>query len=108
MTDVQLLESHRTGRDDAAFAHLVRRHVGWIYGVARRRLRDSHLAEDVAQAVFVLLHRKAPRFPADGALVNWLHRATWYATEVAARNERRRRQRDTEAALLRPTLASDS
>src|SRR3954470_20224221 len=105
MTDVELLEDHRAGREQA-FADLVRRHVGWIYGVARRRLRDAHLAEDVSQAVFVLLHRKAPHFPADGALVNWLHRATWYASEVAARDERRRQQRETEAAMLRPTQTS--
>src|SRR5262245_38966171 len=53
MTDVELLENHRAGGDERAFAELVRRHLGWVYGVARRSLsgRDAHLAEDVAQAV---------------------------------------------------------
>jgi hypothetical protein len=58
-----------------------------VYGVARRRLRDAHLAEDVTQAVFILLHRKAPKFTADGALIAWLHRAARYASENAARGE---------------------
>src|SRR2546421_6663410 len=87
MTDVELLEKHRGGCDEA-FADLVRRHLGWVYGMARRRLRDSQLAEDVAQAVFILLHRKAPRFAAGGAMGNWLHKTAWYATENAAPNQR--------------------
>jgi RNA polymerase sigma factor (sigma-70 family) len=99
--DIELLERHRTGDSDAAFADLVRRHVGWIHGVAARRLRDSHIADDVAQAVFILLHRKSPRFASDRSLVAWLHRAAWYATEVAARQQRRRQRHETEAAVVR-------
>jgi RNA polymerase sigma factor (sigma-70 family) len=101
MTDVELLEQHRGG-SDSAFADLVRRHLGWVCGLARRRLRDAHLAEDVAQAVFVLLHRKAPRFAADRAMITWLHKTAWYASETAARSERRRHHRETEAAAQRP------
>src|SRR5438067_7748021 len=95
MTDVELLEQHRRG-DEKAFAELVRRHIGWVYGVARRRLHDAHLADDVAQAVFVLLHRKSPKFPSDAAMMRWLHKAAWYSTEVAVRSARRRRQHETE------------
>lgn len=107
MTDVELLNQHRHG-SDAAFADLVRRHLGWVYGLARRRLRDAHLAEDVAQAVFVLLHRKAPQFAADSAMISWLHRAAWYASETAARSERRRRGHEAEAAMLRPNTVDSS
>ena len=89
MKDVELLEQHRTGNEQA-FAELVRRHIGWVYGVARRRVRDEHLAEDVAQAVFVLLHGKSPRFPADGAMIRWMHRTAGYASQVALRNQHRR------------------
>ncbi len=35
------------------------------------------------------------------ALVAWLHRAAWYATEVAARKQRRQQRRETEAAMIR-------
>src|SRR5439155_3763658 len=109
-TDAELLADHRRngedrGGDDRAFAELVRRNVGWVHGAARRRLRDSHLADDVAQAVFILLHRKAPSFQTDRALIAWLHRTTWYASEVAARQRRRQRHHETEAAMLRQNAA---
>jgi RNA polymerase sigma factor (sigma-70 family) len=103
--DIELLEQHRTGSGDAAFAELLRRNVGWVHGIARRRLRDEHLAEDVAQAVFILLHRKSPRFTADRALVAWLHRTTRYASEVALRDQRRRQRRETEAVMQRQQSA---
>lgn len=107
MTDVELLEQHRTGGSDEAFADIVRRHVGWVHALARRRLRDSHGADDVAQAVFVLLHRKAPRFAADGAMINWLHTAARYAAEASARGESRRRTREAQAARARPEADAD-
>jgi len=59
MTDVELLDKHRGGCDDA-FADIVRHHIGWIYGLSLRRLRDPHQAEDVTQTVFILLHKKTP------------------------------------------------
>ena len=105
MTDVELLDQHRNG-SESAFTDLVRRHLGWVYGLARLRLRDSHQADDVAQAVFILLHRKAPRFAGDGSLIAWLHKTAWYVTETAARSEQRRRARETEAAKIRPTVDS--
>jgi RNA polymerase sigma factor (sigma-70 family) len=103
-TDAELLADHRhSDGDDRAFAELVRRNVGWVHGAARRRLRDSHLADDVAQAVFILLHRKGPPFSSDRALVAWLHRTTWYASEVADRSRRRQRRHEIEAFMLRST-----
>jgi RNA polymerase sigma factor (sigma-70 family) len=107
MTDVELLAMHRQG-DESAFADLVRRHLGWVCGLARRRLRDAHRAEDVAQAVFVLLHRKAPVFATDGAMIGWLHKAAWYAAESAAREDRRRQKRETEAAEMKMRTAEES
>lgn len=100
MTDVELLEKHRGGCEEA-FADIVRAHAGWVYALARRRLRDAHLAEDVVQAVFIVLDRKLPKFAADGAFINWLHKTAWYATETAARNQRRREIRESEAATMR-------
>jgi len=97
MSEVELLNQ--------SFAELVQRHLPWVYGVARRRLRDAHLAEDAAQAVFVLLHRKAPKFPSEPAMVSWLHKTAWYVTEVAVRNERRRRHHENEAGVLKSQVS---
>ena len=99
--DVELLEQHRNG-DESAFAELVHRHLPWIYGMAKRRLFDEHLAQDVAQAVFVVLHRKGPRFPNDRAMLAWLHKVAWYATSNALRNERKRHRRELAAGVAKP------
>jgi RNA polymerase sigma factor (sigma-70 family) len=104
ISDIELLNRHRNG-SESAFADLVRRHLDWVYGVARRRVRDAHLADDVAQAVFILLHRKAPQFSADGAMMRWLYRTAQYASDTAARSERRRTAREANYAAGHPETA---
>lgn len=60
--DRELLRQFVDGRAEAAFAELVRRHLGRVYAVALRQVAgDSHLAQDVAQLVFIALARKARR-----------------------------------------------
>lgn len=57
--DEQLLRRYADDGDPAAFGELVGRHIGFVYAAARRQVGgDAHLAEDVAQAVFILLARR--------------------------------------------------
>ncbi len=62
LTDGQLLERFATRRGDAAesaFAALVERHAGVVYSSALRQTRNRQHAEDVTQAVFLILSQKA-------------------------------------------------
>jgi len=102
--DQQLLRRYVTEGSDAAFGELVQRHVNLVYSVALREVAtDSHLAEDVAQLVFVDLARKARWLPRNVVLAGWLHRATRFAARQILRGERRRRRREQEALAMNET-----
>ncbi|HXE54007.1 MAG TPA: sigma-70 family RNA polymerase sigma factor [Tepidisphaeraceae bacterium] len=90
----------RTG-DQKVLAALVLRHVDLVYTAARRQVRDPHLAEDVAQAVFLALSRKAGAIGSKVVLEGWLLNATRFAARDALRKESRRLRHETAAAQER-------
>ena len=61
MDDLKLLKEYATRNSQEAFATLVQRHIGMVYSAALRQLRDPHLAEEISQAVFIILAKKAGR-----------------------------------------------
>jgi RNA polymerase sigma factor (sigma-70 family) len=99
-TETLLTEYARNG-SERAFRELVSAYLSFVYSTALRLVAgDSHLAEDVAQTVFIDLARKAPLLPASVRLGGWLHRHTCFVARKALRKERRRRARERQAMQL--------
>src|SRR4051812_5775702 len=100
MTDLELLQRYAETRDERAFAQLVARHAGWMSAAARRRVHDPQAADDVVQAAFVLLARKASSLRGETVLSAWLFRALHYACLATLRTERLRKHHEQQAAAM--------
>src|SRR5690349_14349665 len=87
MDDSSLLKAFAHTGDERAFRELVERHVDLVYASARRQLRDAHLAEDVTQAVFVVLARRAGSVRSGAVLPAWLLATTRYVARDVMRSE---------------------
>jgi RNA polymerase sigma factor (sigma-70 family) len=72
VTDRQLLDEFLSRRDEAAFTELVRRHGPMVLGVCQSVLHNRHDAEDVFQAAFLILARKASSIRHREAVGGWL------------------------------------
>ena len=77
---------------------LIQRHYPWVRAAALRQVRDPTLADDVAQAVFIVMMRKRPSLPSDAAVAGWLFQTTRYAAAHALRSQRRRAYHEAKAA----------
>lgn len=74
--DDELLVQRAQGGELAAFSALVRRHQDRVYSLCLRWLRDPALAEEVAQDVFISVHRALPGFRGEARFTTWLTRVT--------------------------------
>jgi RNA polymerase sigma factor (sigma-70 family) len=90
-SDAELLRLFLGESDEAAFTALVRRHGAMVWQVCISALGQREDAEDVFQATFLVLARKAGSVRKPESLACWLHGVAWrLARKVRGRNLRRR------------------
>ena len=88
--DHALVRSTLSG-DEGAFAELIRRHKGRVFGTCSRFARDSHQLDDLCQEVFLRAWRRLRTFRGDAPFEHWLARLTITACYDFLRRERRHR-----------------
>jgi len=108
LSDQQLLRDYAECRSEMAFTELVRRHVDFVHSAALRMVRETHLAEDVTQGVFIALARNARQLMARSVLSVWLHRTAQNIAAQTVRSDVRRRTREQEAASMNELISQES
>jgi uncharacterized protein (TIGR03435 family) len=78
MDDSALLRQYADHHSDEAFAALVTRHVNLVYSVTLRQTGNPQNAEEITQAVFIILAKKAGRL-CDGTILPFAFTLEYFA-----------------------------
>jgi uncharacterized protein (TIGR03435 family) len=105
--DFMLLKQYAEG-DESAFTALFERHVHLIYSVALRQVRNPSHAEEITQAVFILLARKAKLLSPKIVLSGWLYQAARLTAAGLIKREIRRQHREQEVYMQTLTESETS
>ena len=96
--DITRLKQYVEG-DESAFAVLVERYVHLVYSTALRQAGNPSHAEEITQAVFIILAQKAKSLGPRTILSGWLYQAARLAAANFLRSEIRRQKREQEAYM---------
>jgi len=99
LNDHELLAEFARSESEAAFAILVTRHVNLVYSVALRSVGRAHAAEEITQAVFIILARKAKNISRKTIISGWLYQTARLTAANFVKGEIRRQQREQEAYM---------
>ena len=97
--DRELLRQYVLGNSQEAFAALVSRYVNMVYSVALRKTSSPQAAEEITQAVFIILAKKARSLREKTALSGWLYHTARLTAANLLRTEIRRARREQEAYM---------
>jgi RNA polymerase sigma factor (sigma-70 family) len=98
-SDMDLVRAYARDNSGAAFTELVHRHINLVYSVALRFTHNSEDAQDVTQAVFIILAQKAARLRDRTILTGWLYETTRFVAAKLLRTKVRRQAREQEAYM---------
>jgi RNA polymerase sigma factor (sigma-70 family) len=108
LDDISLLREYVDHESEDAFAALVARHVNKVYSLALRHTRNPHQAEEITQAVFVILARQARHLSSRVILSGWLCRTAQLTAVTFVRRETRRARREQEAYMQNTLVETES
>ena len=97
--DMELVGEYARSGSEQAFTTLVSLHINLVYSVALRYVGNSHQAEDICQAVFVILAKKAGSLRQGTVLSGWLYETARLTAANYLRGEIRRSHREQEAQM---------
>jgi RNA polymerase sigma factor (sigma-70 family) len=97
--DNELLEQFVRNESEAAFAMLVQRHIALVYSVALRHTANPEHAQDITQAVFIILARKAGGLGRRTVVPGWLYHTARLTAANFQRAEARRIRREHEVFM---------
>ena len=96
---MELLRAYALQGSERAFETLVARHVNLVYSAALRQAGNPSAAEEITQATFIILARKAATLGSSTFLPVWLLRTARYAARSEGRAAWRRQHHETEAHM---------
>ena len=99
LDDNALLREYVECNSEVAFTTLVLRHVNKVYSVAMRHTGNPAQAEEITQAVFVILAKKSGALREGVILSGWLYHTARLASVTFIRSEIRRARRQQEAYM---------
>ena len=97
--DHELLVQYARSESEAAFTALVARYVNLVYSAALRFTGNPHHAEEITQAVFIILARKAGSLGRGTVLSGWLYQTARLTAANFVKGEIRRQRREQEAYM---------
>ena len=106
--DHELLTEFARRGSEAAFATLTARYVSLVYSTALRFTGGAHQAEEITQAVFIILARKAGGLSSRVVLSGWLYQTTRLTAANFIKGEIRRHRREQEAYMQSTLNETDS
>jgi RNA polymerase sigma factor (sigma-70 family) len=108
VNDMDLVRRYADSKSEPAFAELVHRHINLVYSVALRCVNNVQDAQDVTQAVFVILAKKAAGLREHTTLTGWLYETTRFTAMGFLRTKTRRQFREQEAYMQSNLNESDA